>query len=441
VRFADLKLRPQIFRADTLSTRLTLPDSPQKSFALNVVQCLKDAGHDALWAGGCVRDALLGMPPKDFDVATSARPEQVVELFGKRRTIGVGASFGVIIVLGKRKSDGQIEVATFRSDGAYSDGRRPDSVEFCSAELDAQRRDFTINGIFFDPVDGKVIDYVGGQEDLKAGMIRAIGDPDARIAEDKLRMLRAVRFAARFGYELDPGTSSALTTHAADLDQVSVERIAEELRRMLSHPSRKIAVELMLTTGLLAQTLPEVSADNVADVLASMTQLGEAPFVLSMALLLGPSWNGSAAKATDRVASIRQICRQLKLSNAETDTICWLADSAGLVSAGTSLPKHVLKPMLSHLNIDSLLALLETRPESSEGYEQLLRVQQETPIDLLNPPPLIDGEDLKTLGVQAGPKFSRILKTIRDEQLDEILMTTDAALARARALHFDDVDS
>src|SRR5690606_36280907 len=177
--------------------------SPQASrqFALEVVRRLREAGHQAVWAGGCVRDWLLGLTPKDYDVATSARPDEVQQIFGKRRTLAIGASFGVIAVRGPREA-GHVEVATFRSERGYSDGRRPDEVEFTTAELDAQRRDFTINGIFFDPLEDKVIDYVGGQRDLSAGIVRAIGDADERIGEDKLRMLRGVRFAAWFGFSL-----------------------------------------------------------------------------------------------------------------------------------------------------------------------------------------------------------------------------------------------
>ena len=177
-----------------MSLDLTLPDSPQKSFALDVVRRLKDAGYQAMWAGGCIRDALLHITPKDFDVATSARPEQVVDLFGKRWTIGVGAAFGVIMVLGKEKSHGQVEVATFRSDGKYSDGRRPDTVEVCSAEQDAQRRDFTINGMFYDPVEEVVVDYVGGQQDLHREVVhrRLAHQPARKEAGEAHRRTRPV---------------------------------------------------------------------------------------------------------------------------------------------------------------------------------------------------------------------------------------------------------
>jgi poly(A) polymerase len=191
-----------------------------RDLALDVVRRLRAAGFEALWAGGCVRDQILGIPPKDYDVATSAEPEQVRDVFGRRKTLAIGQSFGVITVVGPRGS-GQIDVATFRRDAAYSDGRHPDQVTFTTAEQDALRRDFTINGLFYDPIESRVIDYVGGQEDLREGIVRAIGDPRERIAEDKLRMLRAVRFAARFDFALDERTLTAVQEQAHELVIVS----------------------------------------------------------------------------------------------------------------------------------------------------------------------------------------------------------------------------
>src|SRR6185436_14620848 len=194
------------------------PPDPQlaREFAVEVVRRLRDSGHQALWAGGCVRDQLMGQTPKDYDVATDAVPDRIRETFGKRRTLPIGAAFGVITALGPRGA-GQIDVATFRRDAAYSDGRHPDAVTFSDAEHDAQRRDFTINGLFYDPLIGQVTDFVGGQEDLNRRVIRAIGDPLARIAEDKLRMLRAVRFAARFNFLLEEQTLAAIRQQAHEL--------------------------------------------------------------------------------------------------------------------------------------------------------------------------------------------------------------------------------
>ncbi|MBV9123730.1 MAG: CCA tRNA nucleotidyltransferase, partial [Planctomycetes bacterium] len=233
----------------------------EREFALAVVQRLQAAGFQALWAGGCVRDELLGLTPKDYDVATSARPEEVRRLF--RRTVEVGISFGVVEVLGPPSSSGflKVQVATFRSDGAYSDARHPDAVVFSSAREDALRRDFTINGMFFDPRTSQVLDFVGGQEDLRAGVLRAIGDPAARFTEDKLRLLRAVRFATRFDLTIEPATRAALQTLAGSIlapPPVSAERIANELRPLLVHPRRARGVNLLYEVGLVKPLVPEL---------------------------------------------------------------------------------------------------------------------------------------------------------------------------------------
>ena len=218
----------------------------EREFATDIVRALQQAGFRALWAGGCVRDELLNLTPNDYDVATDARPEQVRKLF--RRTVAVGAAFGVIEVVGPRGPGGEfltVEVATFRSDGAYIVGRRPESVVFSSPEQDAQRRDFTINGMFFDPLANELIDYVGGQRDLDAKVLRAIGDATARFTEDKLRVLRAVRIAARFGFTVDPDTLRAGRAIAPEITVVSAERIAEELRKLLVHPNRVRGLDLL----------------------------------------------------------------------------------------------------------------------------------------------------------------------------------------------------
>src|SRR5262245_25661116 len=210
----------------------------QRDFALQVVRQLQEAGHPALWAGGCVRDEVLGRTPKDYDIATSATPDQVRKLF--RRTVAVGASFGVVEVLGPRGQGAplMVQVATFRTDVGYSDGRHPDEVVFASAREDAERRDFTINGMFFDPIKGEFLDFVSGRADLERKVLRAIGDPRVRFREDKLRLLRAVRMATRFDLAIDADTEAAVREMAAQITVVSAERIAEELRQMLVHPRR-----------------------------------------------------------------------------------------------------------------------------------------------------------------------------------------------------------
>ena len=212
-----------------------------RQWALEIVNQLQQAGYQTLWAGGCVRDALLDIKPKDYDVATAATPDEVQQLFGVKKTLSIGKSFGVITVIGT-KSSGHIEVATFRRDGEYSDGRRPDSVQFTDAKEDAMRRDFTINGMFYDPIAEKVIDFVGGESDLERKLIRAIGDADQRIEEDRLRMLRGVRFAATYGFEIEAATMAAIQKRAADIDSVSPERIGTELRRMLAHRGKALSL-------------------------------------------------------------------------------------------------------------------------------------------------------------------------------------------------------
>ncbi|HEX2747812.1 MAG TPA: CCA tRNA nucleotidyltransferase, partial [Verrucomicrobiales bacterium] len=223
--------------------------------AESLARRLQEAGHTAYFAGGCVRDELLGVKPKDFDIATSARPETVQRLFP--RSQAVGAHFGVIVI---REGGCQFEVATFRTDGSYRDGRRPESVAFSTPEEDARRRDFTVNGMFLDPVTGKIIDHVGGLDDLKARTLRAIGDPSARFAEDHLRLLRAVRFATALGYEIDPATWSAVVTHAESITRISIERSREELVRILLHPQRLRGFDLLAESRLLFHLLPEMEA-------------------------------------------------------------------------------------------------------------------------------------------------------------------------------------
>ena len=263
----------------------------QRHFALDVVRQLRTAGFEAYWAGGCVRDELLGRRPKDYDVATNATPPQIRALFGNQRTLPLGAAFGVITVLGPRPA-GMIEVATFRQDAEYSDGRHPDHVTFSSAREDAARRDFTINGMFFDPVDRKVIDFVGGQEDLQNGLIRAIGSPRLRFGEDKLRMLRAVRFAAAFGFAIDAETAAAVREMAPQITVVSPERIAMEMRRVLTEPGRVQGVRLLVELGLAAAVLPEIvpgdgaSPARVEHALGVLGRLQNPGFPLALAALL-----------------------------------------------------------------------------------------------------------------------------------------------------------
>lgn len=403
----------------------------EREFAADVVARLQVAGHRALWAGGCVRDELLGLTPADYDVATDAKPEQVKALF--RRCHSFGASFGVVEVLGPRGPDGEwlkVQVATFRSDGAYTDGRHPDSVTFSSPEEDAKRRDFTINGMFFDPVAKQVIDYVGGQADLAAKVLRAIGDPAERFAEDKLRILRAVRMAARFELAIDPATSAAARRMAPEIRAVSAERIAEELRKILTNRHRGRGFRLLREVELVPQILPELADgptwDRVVRVLEAFPSDVSFPLAFAAVLqLLSP-------------AAAAEVCRRLRLSNAELDRVTWLVERKdSLQDAPASRPSR-WKPLLAHPAAGDLVALHRanaaadgTRTEPVEFCERVLR---ETPAEELNPPPVLTGDDLRAAGLTPGPEFKRLLDAVREAQLDGAVRTKDEGLALAERL-------
>ena len=416
---------------------------PRRQFAVSVVETLRDAGFEALWAGGCVRDQLLGKSPKDYDVASTATPDEVIRIFGTRRTIPVGASFGVVMVLGPTKSAGQIEIATFRSDGEYLDGRRPNSVQFCRPEEDARRRDFTINGLFFDPIRNEVIDYVGGREDLAAGVVRAIGDPVDRFREDKLRMLRAVRFAATFRFHLDVQTADAIRQFATQLSQVSVERIAQELRRMLSHSTRATAAKMLEETSLFAEVLPEISSIHGLiqqdEILDALGLLESASFEAALSLLLRPLFASGERENRHRVARIEEVCRRLKMSNEEIDCVCWLLNSLPVLENIASQPLHIFKPLLNHPHAQLLLdvssAIARSCRRDPVDAEFCRRYLSRTSPETLAPATLIDGRDVMGLGIPAGPVVRELLTTIRNEQLDERLATREQALVRLRELY------
>lgn len=436
----------------------------ERDFAIDVVRTLQGAGHQALWAGGCVRDELLGLVPKDYDVATSARPEEVQRLF--RRTLEMGASFGVIEVLGPRVA-GQhlkVQVATFRSDLGYSDGRRPDAVQFSSAREDALRRDFTINGMFFDPLRGELIDYVGGQADLHARVLRAIGAPQLRFAEDKLRLLRAVRIATRFELTIEPVTADAIKQMAPALPVVSAERIAEELRQLLVHPRRVRGVNLLHDLGLAAAILPEIlpmkglpygfpgraTQDLWDHVMAVLDFIGPAPsFPLALATLLHDVGKPRVVGRTeDRYTFYHhehvgaemadRIAERLKLSNAERERIVWLVEKHQFLADARQMRTAKLKVILNHPGIHELLTLHRADAlaagrsvEHVEYCEYLLR---EWTAEDLNPSPLITGHDLLRLGLAQGPLFKELLDAVRDAQLEGTLKTPAEALGMVKRL-------
>ena len=402
----------------------------QRRFAVELVRQLRAGGFEAYWAGGCVRDELLGRPPKDYDIATRATPAEIRALFGHRRTLPLGAAFGVITVMGPREA-GMIEVATFRQDAAYSDGRHPDHVTFSSAREDAAQRDFTINGMFFDPIDGQVIDYIGGQEDLRKGVIRAIGSPRLRFGEDKLRMLRAVRFAAAFGFIIAAETAAAIHEMAHEITVVSPERIAMEMRRVLTEMGRVQGVRLLVDLGLAAAVLPEIvpgddaAQDRAEHALAALGRLREPEFPLALATLL--------ARAAE-VTQAQQLGLRWRLSNQETEQAAWLVEHRDALAGACTQRWSKLQPVLAHTWAESLVAMHEAL--SPEELQDVAYCRQwlAQPREVLDPPPLINGEDLRRLGLKPGPVFKRILQAVRDAQLDGEIRTKEEALKFARGM-------
>jgi tRNA nucleotidyltransferase/poly(A) polymerase len=413
-----------------------------RQFALDVVSRLREAGFQAFWAGGCVRDELLGRIPVDYDVATSAKPDEVRGVFGRRRTLAIGAAFGVITVLGPRENAdgglceaGQIEVATFRTDAAYTDGRHPAGVTFSSPEEDAQRRDFTINGLFLDPVTGEVHDYVGGREDLKAGVVRAIGVPAMRFGEDHLRMLRAVRFAAGFAFALDGETRAAIEKMTHLVTTVSPERIAAELRAMVSRPGRRRALELLDETGLAREVLREVApADGDA---AACEEWQQAARIIDA--LDEPDLSTALAALFERSGGppLRQVAARLRLSNREAKLACWLLDAVAAVGHAGSAeelaarPWSQVQPWLAHEDAFLLADLLRARADCGRGSGSAaawVTAQIARPRNELDPPPLLTGGDLLAAGVPAGRTMGEMLARLRSMQLDGQIATREAAL-------------
>ncbi len=434
-----------------------------KRAATDVVRALREAGHQAYLVGGCVRDLVLGRQPADYDVATSATPEQVMALFPK--TFAVGAQFGVVLVPVEDEARGQapqkcIEVATFRSDIGYSDGRHPDVVRYTTdAKEDVQRRDFTINGLLMDPLDhDRVLDYVGGRKDLGAHIIRTIGEPERRFAEDKLRMMRAVRFAARFGYEIEPQTFAAIRRLAHDIHQVSRERIRDEIVKMLTEGRARRAFELLDATGLLHEVLPDVEkmkgvqqppqfhpeGDVWGHTLLLLEKLapGSSP-TLAAGALLHDVGKPPTFRVADRIrfdehdevgtAMSRAICRHFRFSNDDTAQIAALVANHMRFKDVERMKESTLKKFFRLPKFDEHLELHRIDCLSSHGdlslYEFVKRKLAELPPEQIRPQPLITGDDLIAAGYPPGPKFKEILAAVEDAQLDEKLRSKDEALA------------
>ncbi|NBW97548.1 MAG: CCA tRNA nucleotidyltransferase [Planctomycetia bacterium] len=417
-----------------MSRQISSPERARQ-FAVEVVIRLRESGHEALWAGGCVRDELLGRIPADYDVATSARPDEVRRVFGHRRTLAVGAAFGVITVLGPEGA-GQIEVATFRTDAAYTDGRHPAGVTFSSAPEDARRRDFTINGLFLDPASGEVHDFVGGRADLAAGVVRAIGVPALRFGEDHLRMLRAVRFAAAFGFALDGDTRSAIERMTHLVTTVSPERIAAELRAMVSRPGRQRALELLAETGLAKEVLPEVAPGAAGTAPGAEEAWAEAARII--AALDEPELPAALAELFERAGpgALRAATARLRLSNREAKLANWLLEAVAALGGAdpAGRPWSEVQPWLAQEDGHILADLLRARADCGRGDAAAaawVTAQVARPRTELDPAPLVTGADLLAAGVASGPAMGAALAEIRALQLDGAITTRAQALARA----------
>ncbi len=392
-----------------------------------VVERLREGGHQALFAGGCVRDMLLGRRAQDYDVATDATPDEVCALF--RRVLLVGAKFGVAMVLHRGR---MVEVTTFRSDVSYSDGRRPDAVTFSSPREDAERRDFTVNGMFYDPIAEEVFDYVGGRADLEAGVIRTIGDPRHRFAEDYLRMLRAVRFAVRLGFEIVPETAEAIRRNAGRIRSISGERILDELRKMLAHPDAAGGLRKLESLGLAEQVLPELFEDRAVWE-RGVARVGQVASERDEVLALGALLSELPPRKLGRMV------RRWGGSNEWRDALRWMAQHRDDWRTADELSLAELKRLMANANFERLRALWRVEERRQRGEERQAetleqRVRAVSP-ERVSPPPLLGGADLmEHFGLDEGPRLGRVLAELYDAQLNELISTPDEALDLARRL-------
>ena len=442
--------------------------SAAQQFAVSVIRTLRDRGHQAYLCGGCVRDLLLHRQPADYDVTTDATPDQVMRIFPE--TYAVGAQFGVVLVPLPKTDEpapdapassksNAIEVATFRSDVSYSDGRHPDAVRFSrDPREDVERRDFTINGLLMDPISGEVLDFVGGRADLDARLIRTIGEPRQRFTEDKLRMLRAVRFAARFDYQIDPATFTAIQHMARLIHQVSCERVRDELTKMLTEGHARRAFLLLDASNLLHEVLPEISAMKgveqppqfhpEGDVFVhTLLLLQNLPHPCPATLAWGALLHDVGKPPTFRVAPDRirfdghvevgmkmaeEICRRLRFSNDDTEQILALVQHHMRFGQITLMKESTLKKFLRMPKFEEHLDLHRMDCQSSHGDLSSYRFAQERlaaiPPENMRPAPLVTGDDLIAAGYTPGPRFKEILSAVEDAQLEGRLQSTHDAL-------------
>jgi len=419
--------------------------------ARSICATLHTAGHQALFAGGCVRDRLRGKPPEDYDIATDALPGEVCALFPK--TFAVGAAFGVVIVVDRGR---HFEVATFRRDGPYLDGRRPSRVDFADAMEDARRRDFTINALFYDPEEDAVIDFVGGRQDLRDGLLRCVGDPRARFAEDHLRLLRAVRFAARFDFSIHPETEAAIRERGADILKTSPERIREELIKMFTGGYACASLRLLDENGLLKHVLPEIDAmkgveqpeafhpegDVFVHTLLLMEHLeGPCPPTLAFGALLHDVGKPATQTFEDRIRfnghdkvgaeMARHICRRLRFSNGETDRIAWHVEQHMRLAALPQMKESKRKRFVREEGFHELLEIGRLDCLASHGsletIDWIADYIANLPPDSMRPPHLLTGNDLIAMGFTPGPLFTKILREVEDAQLEGGIATEDEA--------------
>ena len=431
--------------------------SPTYANALAILRTLRAHGHEALLAGGSVRDRLRGVEPKDFDIATSAKPAQVREVF--EVTEAVGEAFGVILVI---LEGAAYEVATFRSDGDYADGRHPSSITFSSPEEDALRRDFTVNGMFYDPDIDEVIDFVGGQEDLKLGILRAIGDPQARFTEDRLRVLRVIRFACQLGFQIEPATWEAAKTFAYKMSDLAWERIAAELSKILMSPQPRRGLELLDEAGLLNVFLPELIPmkgctqhpefhpegdvwEHTLRVCQAVSDQGPPNAALAWAGLLHDVAKPATRTVSDRIrfhghegegaTMSRGILQKMKLPNDLIDGCCTLVADHLRFNQVKEMRLATLKRLLRRDDIDELLVLLKADCLASHGDLELYDIARAKQAEFgaaeamlsLRPEPLIDGADLIAWGYVPGRQFKDILSAVEDEQLEGRIVDKEAA--------------
>ncbi len=412
----NLTGRPRVERIGPKKNLFVNGTMSNRTQALKVVRRLHEEGYQALFAGGCVRDYLLGRRPKDYDVVTNAKPEEIISLF--RKTLKIGARFGVVIVLLDGK---QVEAATFRSEGNYKDGRHPEQVEFTTAKEDAFRRDFTINGMFYDPIDEKILDFVGGQEDLKKGILRTIGNPDERFSEDYLRLLRAIRFAVQLNFTIEDKTWQSICVHAPKIRHISPERIAMELEGLLTHSNRAVGGRLLADSGL-AEVI--FSGFNREQVHFGTEMLKYLPVAADFALTLSAFWGAVPLQQALEWAKF------LRLSNSRIKHICFLLEKRDiLLDENLSLAK--LKMLLSEPYWEDLVhlqkAIQKTRGQSTAPLKAIQKRAAALKGQVLRPKPLLDGHQLLALGAVPGPMVGQLARELYIAQLAEEIQTVEQA--------------